>query len=179
MQASSCCCSVGCNHPVGPVAAPSPRPRLLATPNDHPQVVVNSLGMRLVAIPAGRFWMGSAEPARELGQAHPRRNATLSPPVMKPPCMRCMEPPVLPGPARGHRGAVPAVPAQSGYQPESVFDGTGGYGYNPQYDPAATQRGDAEGRDPRYSWRNQALHRLTTTPWSTSPGTTPRPWRSG
>lgn len=43
----------------------------------------------------------------------------------------------------------------SGYQPESEADGTGGYGYNPQYDPATTQRGDAfEGRSPRYSWRN-------------------------
>lgn len=41
----------------------------------------------------------------------------------------------------------------SGYQPESVADGTGGYGYNAQYDPASTARGDAfEGRNPRYNW---------------------------
>ena len=72
--------------------------------------------------------------------------------------------------------AVPNVSAESGYQPESVSDGTGGYGYNPQYDPATTQRGDAfEGRDPRYSWRNPGFAQATTTPWSTSPGTTPRP----
>ena len=42
---------------------------------------------------------------------------------------------------------------RSGHVPESVRDGTGGYGYNPAYDPATTARGDAfEGRDPRYSW---------------------------
>ncbi len=43
----------------------------------------------------------------------------------------------------------------SGYVPESIADGTGGYGYNPQYDPSTTERGDAfEGRNPKYSWRN-------------------------
>ena len=38
----------------------------------------------------------------------------------------------------------------SGYVPESVADGTGGYGYNRDYDPAQSTRGDAfEGRDPK------------------------------
>lgn len=43
----------------------------------------------------------------------------------------------------------------SGYKPESEADGTGGYGYNPNYDPAKSTRGDAfDGRNPKYSWRN-------------------------
>ena len=43
----------------------------------------------------------------------------------------------------------------SGYKPESEADGTGGYGYNPNYDPAKSARGDAfDGRNPKYSWRN-------------------------
>lgn len=43
----------------------------------------------------------------------------------------------------------------SGYRPESEADGTGGYGYNREYDPAKSDRGDNfEGRDPKYSWRN-------------------------
>ncbi|WP_231502219.1 formylglycine-generating enzyme family protein [Paracidovorax avenae] len=43
----------------------------------------------------------------------------------------------------------------SGYRAESEADGTGGYGYNPAYDPANSARGDAfEGRDLRYSWRD-------------------------
>ena len=45
--------------------------------------------------------------------------------------------------------------ARSGYRPESIADGTGGYGFNPAYDPSRTARRDAfEGRDPKYSWRN-------------------------
>lgn len=60
----------------------------------------------------------------------------------------------------------------SGYQPESEADGTGGYGYNAQYDPATTQRGDAfEGRDPRYSWRNPGFaqgqdHPVVNVTWN-------------
>ena len=43
----------------------------------------------------------------------------------------------------------------SGYVPESIADGTGGYGYNPSYDPAASKRGDLfKGRYPKYSLRN-------------------------
>jgi formylglycine-generating enzyme len=43
--------------------------------------------------------------------------------------------------------------ARSGHVPESIADGTGGYGYNPAYDPRTSPRKDAfEGRQPRYSW---------------------------
>jgi formylglycine-generating enzyme required for sulfatase activity len=43
----------------------------------------------------------------------------------------------------------------SGYVPESIADGTGGYGYNPVYRPNGGERGEQfEGRDPRYSWEN-------------------------
>ena len=62
--------------------------------------------------------------------------------------------------------------AASGYQPESIADGTGGYGYNPLYDPATTQRGDAfEGRDTRYSWRDPGFaqrddHPVVNVTWN-------------
>jgi formylglycine-generating enzyme required for sulfatase activity len=61
---------------------------------------------------------------------------------------------------------------QSGHVPESVTDGTGGYGYRPDYDPATTARGDAfEGRDPRYSWRNTGFaqdddHPVANVTWN-------------
>ena len=64
----------GCSTISSPPSPPGP-------PNDPPQVVVNSLGMRLVAIPAGRFWMGSAEPARELAKAYPLLEAERFPPL--------------------------------------------------------------------------------------------------
>jgi formylglycine-generating enzyme required for sulfatase activity len=60
----------------------------------------------------------------------------------------------------------------SGYIPESIADGTGGYGFNPAYDPAQTVRGDAfEGRDPKYSWRNPGFaqgdgHPVVNVTWN-------------
>jgi formylglycine-generating enzyme required for sulfatase activity len=55
--------------------------------------------------------------------------------------------------------------AQSGYVPESIADGTGGYGYNPQYDASKSKRGDAfEGRDMRYSWQNPGFAQTDTHP---------------
>jgi formylglycine-generating enzyme required for sulfatase activity len=43
----------------------------------------------------------------------------------------------------------------SGYTPESIADGTGGYGYRAGYDPQASPRHDTfEGRSPAYSWRH-------------------------
>lgn len=53
----------------------------------------------------------------------------------------------------------------SGYAPESIADGTGGYGYNRAYDPAKSQRGDAfEGRDAKYSWSNAGFVQGDTHP---------------
>ena len=150
----------GCSTITSPTSPP-------ATANDHPQVVVNSLGMRLVAIPAGRFWMGSAEPARELAKAYPlleaERFAALSDeaPVHEVHISR----PFYLGQHEVTVGQFRRFLAESGYQPESVSDGTGGYGYNPQYDPATTQRGDAfEGRDTRYSWRNPGFKQADDHP---------------
>ena len=60
----------------------------------------------------------------------------------------------------------------SGYVPESVADGTGGYGYNPRYDPATSPRHDAfEGRRPRYSWQNPGFaqsdeHPVVNVTWN-------------
>ena len=144
----------GCSTLPSPTSPP-------ATANDHPQVVVNSLGMRLVAIPAGRFWMGSAEPARELAKAYPlleaERFAALSDeaPVHEVHISR----PFYLGQHEVTVGQFRRFLAESGYQPESVSDGTGGYGYNAQYDPATTARGDAfEGRSGITTW----LYQITT-----------------
>ena len=120
----------GCSTLPSPTSPP-------ATPNDQSQVVVNSLGMRLVAIPAGRFWMGSAEPARELAKAYPlleaERFAALSDeaPVHEVHISR----PFYLGQHEVTVGQFRRFLAESGYQPESVSDGTGGYGYNPRLSP--------------------------------------------
>ena len=151
-------------------ACSTPSPQAAATTAS----LTDSLGIRFVPIPAGEFRMGSDEPpdvlARAFPYAEPRRLAALGD-----------EAPV-------HRvrithafwlGATEVTVGQfrrflqaSGYVPESVRDGTGGYGYNAAYDPARTARGDAfEGRDARYSWQNPGFaqtdhHPVVNVSWN-------------
>jgi sulfatase modifying factor 1 len=120
-----------------------------------PTIQHNSLGMAMVRIPAGSFSMGNAaspeemarhfpayEPARlrDLADEAPAHRVRITRPFY------LMQHEVTVGQFRRFLAA-------SGHVPESVADGTGGYGFNPDYDPATTARGDAfEGRDPRYTW---------------------------
>ena len=117
----------------------------------------NSLGMQMLRIPAGAFMMGSDEPIAQLQQTYPLaerlrlENLLDEAPrhlvrITRPFYMAATEVTV---------GQFRQFVQQSGYVPESIADGTGGYGYNPNYDAAKSQRGDAfEGRDTRYSWAN-------------------------
>jgi sulfatase modifying factor 1 len=121
------------------------------------QAVRNSIGMQFVRVPAGEFVMGNDESPDSLARAYPQLEANR---------MHLLSDE---GPAHKVRisrdfwlGAHEVTVGQfrsflkaSAYVPESVADGTGGYGYRADYDPAKTVRGDAfEGRDPRYSWLN-------------------------
>ena len=122
-----------------------------------PEVVENSLGMKFVRIPAGEFTMGSDATAEDLAKHFPRYDLTR---------LRKID-----DEAPAHRvhitrdfylgqhevtvGEFRRFVAKSGHVPESIADRTGGYGYNPAYDPDKSARGDAfEGRDPKYSWTN-------------------------
>jgi sulfatase modifying factor 1 len=122
-----------------------------------PTRLENSLGMRFVRLPAGSFVMGHVENAdtwaRDFPQYPPDRFAKLfdEAPVHR---VRITRDFYL-GQHEVTVGQFRRFLERSGHVPESVRDGTGGYGYNPAYDPATTSRGDAfEGRDPRYSWAN-------------------------
>jgi formylglycine-generating enzyme len=149
-------------------------PQATATAQGPAPVWTNSLGMEFVAVPAGSFWMGSAEPPEALAQAFPlleqRRFTDLADeaPVHN---VRITRPFYL-GRHEVTVGQFRQFLAQSGYKPESIADGTGGYGYNAQYDPALTARGDAfEGRDPRYSWNNPGFaqsdnHPVVNVTWN-------------
>ena len=134
------------------LAACGAHPGLAAAP--LPSTASNALGMQMVLIPAGEFLMGSEgglapwfpgyEPQRlrDLADEAPVHRVRLTRAFY----MARHE--VTVGQFRRFLQA-------SGHVPESVADGSGGYGYNPRYDPATTRRGDAfEGRDPRYSWQD-------------------------
>ena len=117
--------------------------------------LVNTLGMAFVRLPAGEFWMGHQEPvaswAQDLPQYPPKRFTDLSDeaPVHR---VRITRDFYL-GQHEVTVGQFRRFLERSGHVPESVADGTGGYGYNPAYDPATSASGDAfEGRHPRYSW---------------------------
>ena len=123
------------------------------------RVIENSLGMKFVWVPAGDFMMGSDESPDVLAQSFPqyerKRLADLGD-----------EAPVHPvritrafffGQHEVTVGQFRKFIAASGYTPESIADGTGGYGYNASraHDLTSSPSGDAfEGRDPKYSWQN-------------------------
>jgi formylglycine-generating enzyme required for sulfatase activity len=119
------------------------------------QTIRNSLGMNLVRIPAGEFMMGSEESIKTLQADFPlmsqkrldelRDEAPLHKVrITRDFYMTNTEVTV---------GQFRQFLQESGYQVESVRDGTGGYGYNPEYDPEKSVKGDQfEGRDVRYRW---------------------------
>lgn len=139
-----------------------------------PQAIANSLGMKFVLVPAGEFLMGSDESPEALAKAYPQygreRFAQLGDeaPVHK---VRITRPFYL-GQYEVTVGQFKRFLAASGYAPEAEADGTGGYGYNPAYDPAKSERGDAfDGRNPKYSWRNPGFpqgddHPVVNVTWN-------------
>jgi formylglycine-generating enzyme len=122
-----------------------------------PPRVHNGLGMTLVRIPAGEFVMGRDESVDRLAQDFPGvERSRLEALTDEAPAHRVrITRAFYLGQHEVTVGQFRRFLAASGHVPESVADGTGGYGYNPAYDPATTARGDAfEGRHPRYSWAN-------------------------
>ena len=116
---------------------------------DAPKAETNSIGMKLVTIPAGEFMMGMGETREELARAFPRyegrRIETLTDmPAHK---VRITRP--------FQMGAHEVTIAQfkrfvedTGYQTEPERDGTGGYGID------LKTKTWSNGRRKEYSWRN-------------------------
>ncbi|SEP40688.1 Formylglycine-generating enzyme, required for sulfatase activity, contains SUMF1/FGE domain [Nitrosovibrio sp. Nv6] len=139
-----------------------------------PKVIENSIGMKLALVPAGDFEMGSEEPAETLAIAYPQYELSRflalrdEAPVHN---VRITRPFYL----QQYEVTVDQFMQflkASGYTPESVADGTGGYGYNARYVAEKSELGDAfEGRDPKYSWRNPGFkqeghHPVVNVTWN-------------
>lgn len=127
----------------------------------------NSLGMEFVLVPAGEFLMGSDESPEALARDYPQYDARRftqladEAPVHRVRITRAF----FLGRHEVTVGQFRRFLEASGYRPESEADGTGGYGYNPAYDPATSERGDAfEGRKPQYSWRHPGFPQDDTHP---------------
>ena len=133
----------------------------------RPRIIQNSLGMKFVRVPAGEFMMGSGERTEDLSRDYP---------AYAPQDLQALGDE---GPRHGVRitrafwlGQHEVTVDQfrqfleaSGYTPESIADGTGGYGYNPTHDPASSARGERfEGRNPRYAWHDPGFAQTRDDP---------------
>jgi formylglycine-generating enzyme required for sulfatase activity len=122
-----------------------------------PTVWRNSLGMAFALVPAGRFTMGSEESPAALARDFPqleRERFTLladETPAHEVGITRAF----WLGQHEVTVGQFRRFVEASEYVPESVADGTGGYGFDPAHDPSRSPRGESfAGRDPRWSWQD-------------------------
>ena len=162
----------GSAPPVASTPGLAPAPSQPAATAGGP--ITDSLGIRFVRIPAGEFLMGSDESPQALAKAFPhadpKRLTDLADerPVHR---VRITRDFWL-GAHEVTLGQFRQFVQASGYVPESVRDGTGAYGFNPNYDPSRTQRGDLfQGRDPRYSWQHTGFaqterHPVVNVTWN-------------
>ncbi|HZW11962.1 MAG TPA: formylglycine-generating enzyme family protein [Noviherbaspirillum sp.] len=154
-------------------AASAAQPSVTAT-TPATATTTNSLDMEFVLVPAGEFLMGSDELPEALAKDFPQYEVkrflelTDERPVHKVRITR----PFFMGRHEVTVGQFRRFLKASGYRPKSEADGTGGYGYNPSYDPAKSVRGDAfEGRDQKYSWQNPGFpqddsHPVVNVTWN-------------
>lgn len=146
----------------------------LSTIGSAEKEYTNTLGLLMLRIPAGEFTMGSEEPFESLHKAYPlAEKYRLENLFDEAPAHRVrITHPFYMGATAVTVGQFRQFVEQSGYVPESIADGTGGYGYNPAYDASKTERHDAfEGRDVRYSWQNPGFaqsdnHPVVNVTWN-------------
>ena len=117
----------------------------------------NTLGMPFARLPAGEFVMGNAEAVEALQRDFPfeadKRVADLA--DEGPPHRVRITRDFFMGRHEVTVAQFRAFVQASGHVPESIADGTGGYGYNAAFAQDLDRKGDAfDGRDVRYSWLN-------------------------
>jgi len=132
-------------------------------------VIQNSLGMKMVMVPAGGFLMVSDELPESLAKVFSNYSADRF--VLedeKPAHQVRITHPFYFGQTEVTIEEFRKFLVESKYITESERDGTGGYGFDPKKDPA----GDSfAGRDPQYSWSNPGFKQsdkdpVTNVTWS-------------
>lgn len=129
----------------GPIATAvvSPTPTTIPGPS-----TTNSIGMKLLMVPAGEFMMGGTESAEELVKAfsiyhrkpeffadeYPRHRVRITRPFQLGQCEVTV-------------GQFRRFVEATGYRTEAERDGTGGWGYD-------AKTGKCEGRKTKYNWHN-------------------------
>jgi formylglycine-generating enzyme len=114
-------------------------------PKEPEKEIVNTIGVRLVLIPPGRFLMGSPDADREaFNWEKPQHEVEITRPFYL-------------GKHAVTRGQFRKFVQETGYKTGAETDGQGGWGFN-----AATNR--FEGRKPFYSWRNAGFEQTDEHP---------------
>lgn len=133
-----------------------------------PTATTNSLGMQMVLLPAGEFTMGNAASIETMGALYPAYEPRrLADPADETPAHRVrITRPFYMAKHEVTVGQFRQFVEASGHVPESIADGTGGYGYNAAYDPTTTKRGTLSRAGTRATrGRTRALRRATLTRW--------------
>lgn len=113
-----------------------------------PKESVNSVGIRLVEIPAGEFQMGSGESGDSIARAFPDNGRKPDYFSDELPQHRVrITKPFLFGKYEVTVGEYRKFVEETGYQTEAERDGQGGWGYNPEIE-------QCEGRKPQFDWEN-------------------------
>lgn len=158
---------------IGCAQLPPPAPSATRSPGADagvavtaPERIVNTLGLTLLRIPRGEFLMGSNEPIAQLEKDYPlmerQRLEELrdEAPVHR---VRITRDFYL-GQTEVTVGQFRQFLKASGHVPESIADGTGAYGYNPQHTPSGPRGEQFDGRNTRYSWANPGFAQADTHP---------------
>ena len=116
-------------------------------PQESVKQTTNSIGMKLVLIPAGKFVMGSPKDEKDRDEDEAQHEVEITKPFYL-------------GTYTVTLGQFRAFVKDAGYQTAAEKDGQGGWGYN-----AETKK--FEGRQPHYNWKNPVSSRRTTTRWQT------------
>lgn len=129
-----------------------------ASDSGAPLVITNSIGIKLMRIPAGEFMMGGQESAAQLVAAFPahHRKPEFFNDEYPRHRVRITKPFYL-GAREVTVGQFGRFVGESGYKTEAEIDGAGGWGYNP-----AT--GVCEGRRLRYNWRSPGFPQTAEHP---------------
>jgi formylglycine-generating enzyme required for sulfatase activity len=133
----------------GSARAGGQEPATKATGADAPPSVTNTVGMKLVKIPAGEFVMGDNDTLEELARVYPRyRGPRIDVLTDEPPHKIRITRPFYMGAHEVTIGQFKRFVADTGFKTEPERDGTGGWGID------LKNKVWSDGRRKEYSWRN-------------------------
>jgi formylglycine-generating enzyme required for sulfatase activity len=141
--------------------------RVITSDGRKPEVITNSIGMKLVLVAAGEFMMGSKESPKEAAKFFERYNKSIKAEWFKrehPRHRVKITKPFWLGMHEVTVGQFQQFVSEAGYKTEPERDGEGAYSYS-------AETGKSGGRESKYTWRNtgfpqEADHPVVNITWN-------------